>query len=102
MEDVHHIFTVFKEECPEIYAQYEALGRQIHEQGGPLPEKTRWLLKVAISAASGHDRSLETHLREARAAGAREDELLHVLLLCIPSCGFPVFMEAYSVLRSDR
>lgn len=101
MEDVHRIFTVFKQECPEIYARHEALGREIHEHGGPVEEKSRWLLKVAISAASRHHRALETHLRGAREAGVTDDEILQALLLTIPTCGFPTFMEAYSVLRAE-
>ena len=102
MEDVHRIFTIFKEECPEVYAKHQALGKQIHEHGGPVDEKTRWLLKAAISAASRHHRALETHLIGAREAGVTEEELLQALLLCVSTCGFPTFMEAYSILRGDR
>ena len=32
MEDIHNIFTRFKEEFPEIYARHEALGKEIHEK----------------------------------------------------------------------
>jgi alkylhydroperoxidase/carboxymuconolactone decarboxylase family protein YurZ len=38
---------------------------------------------------------VSTHVARARAAGASEEEILHALLLVIPSCGFPIFMEAY-------
>ena len=51
MEDFHEIFTRFKEEFPEIHAKYENLGKEIHEKAGPLEEKNRWLIKIAISAA---------------------------------------------------
>lgn len=67
---------------------------------GRLPaRKTRWLIKVAISAASGHRIALETHIAKAREAGASDDEIVHVLLLLIQTTGFPNFMEAYSVFR---
>lgn len=95
MEDVHEIFTRFKREFPQVYAHYETLGREIHLQGGPLDEKTRALLKVAVSGASGHLRALETHIRAAREAGGTEEEITHALLLLITTCGFPTFMEAY-------
>ncbi|MBI5017151.1 MAG: carboxymuconolactone decarboxylase family protein [Deltaproteobacteria bacterium] len=97
MEDLHAVFSQFKERFPEIQRKEAELGAAIHERGGPLPEKVRWLLKVAISAATRHGRALETHLAKAREAGASEDEILHVLLLLIPTCGFPTFMEAYDV-----
>jgi AhpD family alkylhydroperoxidase len=102
MKDLHELFTKFRAEFPEVERQEAALGREIHERGGPLPEKTRWLVKVAVSAATRHHRALETHLAKAREAGAADEELLHVLLLLIPTCGFPTFMEAYGVLKQGR
>jgi alkylhydroperoxidase/carboxymuconolactone decarboxylase family protein YurZ len=99
MEDIHKIFTQFKEEFPEIHAKHEALGKEVHEKGGPLAEKSRWLIKIAISGACSHKRALETHIRKAKAAGVDEDEIKHALLLLIPTAGFPVFMKSYTVLK---
>ena len=102
MEDIHKIFTQFKEEFPEIHAKQEALGKEVHEKGGPLSEKIRWLIKIAISGACNHKRALETHIRKAKASGVAEDEIKHALLLLIPTAGFPAFMKAYTVLKSIR
>jgi 4-carboxymuconolactone decarboxylase len=96
MEDLHAIFTKFKSEFPEINQGHETLGRVIHETGGPLPEKVRWLIKIAISGAAGHHLALETHIGKAREAGATEAEIKHALLLLIQTVGFPTFMEAYN------
>lgn len=100
MRDVHKIFTAFKKDFPDICKRHEALGKDIHEKSGPLPEKTRWLIKVAISGASGHALALETHIVRAREAGATEDEIKHTLLMLIQTTGFPTFMEAYTVYQS--
>lgn len=100
MRDVHKIFTTFKKDFPDICKKHEALGKDIHEKSGPLPEKTRWLIKVAISGASGHALALETHIVRAREAGATEDEIKHTLLLLIQTTGFPTFMEAYTVYKN--
>ncbi|NIS68248.1 MAG: carboxymuconolactone decarboxylase family protein [Proteobacteria bacterium] len=100
MEDIHEIFTRFKEDFPQVHAKHEALGKEIHEKSGPLPEKSRWLIKIAISGTSGQERALETHIQKARTAGATEEEIKHVLLLLITTVGFPVFMRAYSVLKN--
>jgi len=100
MEDVHGVFKDFKAEFPEIQEKNEALGLFIHEHGGPLDDKTRWLIKLAISAASRHQTAVETHLRRAREAGASEPEILHALLLVIPTCGFPTFMESYRAYKA--
>ena len=102
MEDMHQIFTRFKKEFPEVFNGYEALGKEIHEKGGPLGENSRWLIKIAISAACSHKRALATHIKKAKAAGVTDAEIKHALLLLIPTAGFPMFMKAYSVLESSK
>lgn len=100
MKDLHEALTMFKNDFPAIYEGHEALGRLIHEQAGPLPDKVRWLIKVAVSGASGHQISLETHIAKAREAGATEEEIKHTLLLIVQTTGFPMFMEAYSTYHA--
>ena len=95
LKEVPKLYADFKARFPEILAKNEELGIQIHEQGGPLDEKTRWLIKLGISAAAKQTTGVATHIKRAREAGATEAEIQHALLLVIPSCGFPTFMEAY-------
>ena len=102
MEDIHKIFSQFKEEFPEIHEKHEALGKEVHEKGGPLEEKSRWLIKIAISGACNHKRALETHIRKAKTAGVGEAEIKHALLLLIPTAGFPAFMKAYAVFKGIK
>jgi AhpD family alkylhydroperoxidase len=102
MKDLHGIYTQFKKEFPRVNEGNEALGKEIHEKSGPLPEKVRWLIKVAISGASHHPIALETHIAKALEVGVTEEEIKHALLLLIPTAGFPTFMEAYSVLLEKR
>jgi len=100
MEDLHEAFSMFKEDFPDVYNAHEHLGQIIHEESGPLSEKMRWLIKVAISAASGHRVSLQTHIAKAWEAGATDKEIQHVLLLIIQTAGFPAFMESYSIYKT--
>jgi 4-carboxymuconolactone decarboxylase len=99
MKDYYPLFAEFKDEHPEIFEKNEALGEFIHQQGGPLEDKTRWLVKLGISAATRHQNAVGTHVARARDAGASEEEILHALLLVIPTCGFPTFMEAYRAYK---
>ena len=99
MQEHFPLYAEFREQCPEILERNEALGEYIHQQGGPLDDKMRWLVKLGISAASQHRTSVGTHIARAREAGASEEEILHALLLVIPTCGFPTFMEAYQVYK---
>jgi 4-carboxymuconolactone decarboxylase len=99
MKDLHEMFTRFKEDFPKVYSEHEALGKEIHEKSGPLAEKVRWLLKIAISGASRHFIALETHIVKAKEAGVTDGEIKHALLMLIQTAGFPAFMEAYSVFK---
>ena len=99
MRDFHEMFTRFKEDFPKVYSDHEALGHEIHEKSGPLPEKSRWLIKIGISAASHRLIALETHILKAREAGVTNEEIKHALLLLVQTTGFPAFMEAYSVFK---
>jgi AhpD family alkylhydroperoxidase len=101
MKDLHKAYTLFKEEFPAVSRLEAELGQEVHERGGPLGADVRWLIKIAVSAAAGHERALETHLAKAREAGVDEAQIRHALLLLIPTCGFPAFMRAYSVLRKE-
>lgn len=89
----------FRQAHPQIYAAYETYGRLVHEEGGPLEEKTRWLVKVAITTAGQNPLALGTHIRKALAAGCTPAEIEHAVLLTAPSVGFPTMMEALLVLR---
>jgi alkylhydroperoxidase/carboxymuconolactone decarboxylase family protein YurZ len=44
MEDIHKIFGQFKKEFPEIHTKQETLGKEVHEKGRPLDEKSRRLI----------------------------------------------------------
>ncbi len=96
MKELHETLPILKKEFPGVYEAHEALGKEIHEKSGPIPEKTRWLIKIAISGASCHRLSLETHIAKGRESGLTEEEIKHALLLLVPTVGFPAFMEAYS------
>jgi alkylhydroperoxidase/carboxymuconolactone decarboxylase family protein YurZ len=97
MKEIHETFRTFKEDFPQVYARHEELGIEIHENSGPLPEKVRWLLKIAISGGSRHLSALETHITKAKEAGVTDEEIKHTLLLLMQTAGFPTLMEAYAV-----
>ena len=99
MKELHRIFHQFKEDFPRVYQGHQELGIEIHERSGPLPEKTRCLLKIAISGASRHLSALETHIAKAKEAGVSDEEIKHALLLLMQTTGFPTLMEAYAVFK---
>jgi 4-carboxymuconolactone decarboxylase len=87
------------ERHPEIYEAYSQYGKAVHEKGGPLDERTRWLIKLAVSAAQGFPKAQLTHMIKAQEAGCRPEEMEHAILLIAPTAGFPRMMEAMERYR---
>jgi 4-carboxymuconolactone decarboxylase len=83
----------------EIYDAYENFGKLVHEKGGPLDDKTRWLIKVALSVSNQCQYSLRTHILKALKSGCTKEEIEHAVLLVAPTCGFPKMMEGLLILR---
>jgi AhpD family alkylhydroperoxidase len=83
----------------EIYEAYEHFGRLVHEKGGPLDEKTRWLIKIAVSASCQYEYALRTHILKALKSGCSKEEIEHAILLIAPTAGFPKMMEGLLILR---
>lgn len=83
----------------EIYHAYECYGKLIHEEGGPLDEKTRWLIKVALSTSCQYHFALKTHILKALKCGCTKEEIEHAILLVAPTSGFPKMMEGLLILR---
>ena len=102
MKSKQENFKYFREKHKGIFEAYENFGHQLHEKGGPLDEKTRWLIKVAISAASQYEYALKTHIEKALAVGCTEEEIEHAILLVAPSAGFPKTMSALMVFRDSE
>ncbi len=99
MDKIADNFKYFVSRHKEIYEAYSEYGRLIHEEGGPLDEKTRALMKVVISSVSAHDFALKTHMKKAVEKGCTKEEIEHALLLTAPTVGFPNMMESLLVLR---
>lgn len=90
-----------REKHGEVYDAYKEYGKLVHTKGGPLDEKTRWLIKIAISTACEYSYALTTHIKKALAAGCTREEIEHVMLLVAPSAGFPKMMEGLLSLRRE-
>jgi 4-carboxymuconolactone decarboxylase len=88
-------FTKFSENYPDVAKAYNELGEAVHESG-PLDEKTRALIKIAISGGSKTQGAFHAHVRKARNLGISYAEIRHVALLSTPTIGFPNMMALMS------
>ncbi|MBI9104898.1 MAG: carboxymuconolactone decarboxylase family protein [Spirochaetales bacterium] len=92
-------WAYFTKNHRDIFKAYSEFGKALHTVGGPLDEKQRWLIKVAVSAAGKHELALKTHVEKARTAGCTNPEIEHAILLTATTAGFPTMMNALMVFR---
>ena len=83
----------FTRNYPKIWQAYNRLGALSHE-AGPLDEKTRELVKLAMSIGATMEGAVHSHTRRAREAGATPAEIRHLVLLGLTTLGFPSTMAA--------
>lgn len=88
-------FTRFMKEYPAVADAYEKLGDAVHASG-PLDDKTRALIKLAISTGARMEGAVHAHTKKALKAGISKEEIRQVAVLAIPTIGFPNGMAALS------
>jgi len=86
-------YRSIKEQYGSYITAVENLSQVLGEQG-PIDEKTAQLVQLAAAAAIRSEGSVHSHARRARAAGATQAEIEHVLILITGTIGFPTVMAA--------
>jgi alkylhydroperoxidase/carboxymuconolactone decarboxylase family protein YurZ len=86
-------FRKFAKRYPEIAASYEGLRVEVNA-AGPLTNRDRALVKVAVSVGMGKRAGAYAHLRKAVDAGLSREQLEHVALLALPTIGLPSSISA--------
>jgi len=86
-------YLQFQKRFPKVFQAYDALGAATAE-AGPLPDKTRALVKLALSVGAEMEGAVHSHTRRAVEAGCSAEELYHLVLLGTTTLGFPTTMKA--------
>jgi len=71
---------------PDVWQAFSDLAEACHD-AGPLDEKTRRLVKLAIAIGAGTEGGTHSAVRHALEAGVTMDEMEHVALLSITTIG---------------
>ncbi len=95
MTELPERFKKFQRDYPEVAKSYEELGTAVHNSG-PLNEKARALIKLAISTGAGMQGAVHSHTRKAIEAGCSKSEIQHTVMLALPTIGFPATMAVMS------
>lgn len=88
-------FEKFQNDYPAFAETYEQLGKAVHSSG-PLEDKTRSLIKLAISTGAGLEGAVHSHTRKAIELGITKEEIRQTVLLALPTIGLPPTMAAMS------
>lgn len=83
----------FKHSYPEVWEAFVQLGDRCHD-AGPLDERTRRLIKVALAIGAGLEGGTHSAVRNAQAVGITPQEIKHVCVLAITTLGFPATIRA--------
>jgi 4-carboxymuconolactone decarboxylase len=100
MAELPQPFQDFTRDFPEVASRYEALAAAAHE-GGPLDERTRRLVKLAIAIGGRLEGAVRAHARQAREKGVTDAELDHVVLLALTTMGLPSTVAARTWIRDE-
>lgn len=87
------VYKGFKKHFPEISKSYTKLAISCNE-GGPLDEKTRELVKLGIAIGLSSEGAIKSHTRRSLEAGATVEEIRHAVLLTLTTAGFPAMIAA--------
>ncbi|MEE9298927.1 MAG: carboxymuconolactone decarboxylase family protein [Acidimicrobiia bacterium] len=94
LEHLPEIYTRFREAFPDLVDAIDGLGAA-SDAAGPLDEKQRRLVKLAIAVGAQAPGSVRSNVRRALAAGATSDEILHIVTLAVATLGLSASVAAY-------
>lgn len=95
MTDKPQAHNQFMAEFPAIATAYEQLGSAAH-QAGPLDDKTRQLVKLALAIGARHEGAVHAHTRLALEAGVKGEAIKQVVALAATTLGMPNAVAAYT------
>lgn len=85
----------FRQQHPTVWKAFSELADECHTTG-PLDDKNRKLIKVALAIGVGLEGATHSAVRHALDAGVTQAELEHVAVLAITTLGYPSAMRAMS------
>ena len=89
------------EQHPDLWSAYAALGKAGAE-AGPLSDRERRLVKLALAVGAASEGAVHSHSRRARAEGNEEAAIQQVALLAIGPLGLPRAVAAKTWIEDER
>lgn len=86
---------------PKVWKRFTELADACHD-AGPLDEKTRRLVKLALAIGAGTEGGTHSAVRHAKEGGITIKEMEHVVMLSITTTGFPAAGRALAWIHDPR
>jgi alkylhydroperoxidase/carboxymuconolactone decarboxylase family protein YurZ len=86
---------------PDIWTAYAALGEAC-ANAGPLNEREKRLVKLALAIGANSEGAVHSHARRARSEGINEDAIQHVALLAVGPLGLPRAVAAKTWIEDEK
>ncbi len=93
-EPLPNSISSFEKKRPAVWEAFAKLGEACHETG-PLDEKTRRLVKLAMAVSLRHEGAVHSATRNSLKSGVTREEIEHVAILAITTIGWP---SAYAAM----
>ena len=87
-EHVPEIYADYRDRFPEVAAAMDGLGAAT-QAAGPIEERTQRLVKLGLAIGGLAEGAVRSNARKALDAGVSPEELRHVAMLAIATCGLP-------------
>jgi alkylhydroperoxidase/carboxymuconolactone decarboxylase family protein YurZ len=92
--------SAFEKKHPAVWEAFAKLGEACHETG-PLDEKTRRLVKLAMAVGLRHEGAVHSATRNALKSGVTREEIEHVVILAITTIGWPGAYAAITWMEDE-
>jgi alkylhydroperoxidase/carboxymuconolactone decarboxylase family protein YurZ len=99
-ESLPNSVSSFEKKHPAVWEAFARLGEACHETG-PLDEKTRRLVKLALAIGFRHEGAVHSATRNALKSGVTKEEIEHVAILAITTIGWPAAHAAMTWIEDD-
>lgn len=93
--ELPNTFLSLREAYPEVAQAYDALAEAV-QTAGPLSNRERQLVKLALAIGAGLEGATHSHTRRGLEQGLVADELRQVALLGVTTLGFPSAVRGYT------
>ncbi|HKE23964.1 MAG TPA: carboxymuconolactone decarboxylase family protein [Bryobacteraceae bacterium] len=90
----------FEKKHSAVWEAFAKLGEACHETG-PLDEKARRLVKLALAIALRQEGAVHSAARNALKSGVTTEEMEHVAILAITTIGWPAAHAAMTWIDDD-